>query len=292
MGRRMLLILNPAARQAGGAGPTVTEALQRSGIEPVPVDVADGESLAEAVRRQAPGADGVIVGGGDGTLHQAIQAVIPLDLPLGMVPLGTANNVARTLEIPTDPEEACAVIGRGHRRRIDVGQVNDRYFLTTASFGLSVDITAELSGAVKRRWGIAAYAVAATRALWAMRPFHVTIEAGERLIRSRTVQVVVGNGVHYGSALRVADDARIDDGALDLFSLELRHWWQAVGLIPALKAGSHHEHRDVLALRGSEFTITAHHRHTIDADGELAGRTPARFRVVPGALEIFTPADA
>ena len=105
----------------------------------------------------------MIVAGGDGTLNAALQGLVEAGLPLGIIPLGTANNLARTLGIPSDPAGACEVIAAGHRRRIDLGWVNGRYFCTTASVGLSVQITEELSPEAKRRWGPAAYALAAVR---------------------------------------------------------------------------------------------------------------------------------
>lgn len=175
------------------------------------------------------------------------------------------------------------------RRRIVLGWVNGRYFFTTASIGLSVRITEELSAESKQRWGPLAYGLTALRVLRRTRPFHarITWQGGGRV--SRTVQIVVGNGRYYGTALPVAEDATIDDARLDLYSLEVRRWWQLLALAPALKRGRHGEKDAVKALRATGLEIHTRTRRDIDVDGEIGGTTPARFRVLPGALEVFAP---
>ena len=179
---------------------------------------------------------------------------------------------------------------RGPRRRIDLGRVNDRYFFTTASIGLSVQITEELTGKTKQRWGPLAYGVAAIRALTRSRAFHADISWPGGSRHSRTVQIVVGNGRYYGSTLPVAADARIDDARLDLYSLEVRHWLEILALAPSLKRGRHGSKDSVEALRSTEFEITTVVPREINVDGEIWGNTPARFRVCAGALEVFAPA--
>jgi diacylglycerol kinase family enzyme len=102
---------------------------------------------------------------------------------------------------------------------------------------------------------------------------------------------VVGNGRHYGSALAVAADATIDDARLDLYSLEVRHWLEILTLVPSLRSGRHGRKESVETLRATEFEITTVVPREINVDGEICESTPARFRVVPGALEVFAPAD-
>jgi diacylglycerol kinase (ATP) len=287
---RALFIVNPHSRRGREHSPEVRRRLAEVGLELVSEDAEDGQDWSDVIRRHQGEIDRVVVAGGDGTLNAVVQGLVGTGLPLSVIPLGTANNLARTLEIPLTVPEACEVAVRGARRRIDLGRVNGRYFFTTASLGLSVQITEELTSKTKRRWGPLAYGVAAVRALTRSRAFHADISwpGGKR--HSRTVQIVVGNGRYYGSALAVAADATIDDARLDLYSLEVRHWLEILALVPSLRRGRHGRKRSVEALRATEFEITTVVPREINVDGEICGTTPALLQVVAGALEVFAPA--
>jgi diacylglycerol kinase (ATP) len=287
---RALFIVNPHSRRGREHSPEARRRLAELGLELVSEDAEDGQDWSDVIRRHQGEIDRVVVAGGDGTLNAVVQGVVGTGLPLSVIPLGTANNLARTLEIPLTVPEACEVAVRGARRRIDLGRVNGRYFFTTASLGLSVQITEELTSKTKRRWGPLAYGVAAIRALTRSRAFHADISwpGGKR--HSRTVQIVVGNGRYYGSALAVAADATIDDARLDLYSLEVRHWLEILALVPSLRRGRHGRKGSVEALRATEFEITTVVPREINVDGEICGTTPARLQVVAGALEVFAPA--
>jgi YegS/Rv2252/BmrU family lipid kinase len=289
MPSRALLLLNPRARGGVEAAGEIATRLRGLGLDLVAEPAEEPARIPELIRRHRGEVDRVIVGGGDGTLHTSIQVLVESGLPLGIIPLGTGNNLARTLGIPFDPEGACALIAAGHRRRIDLGWVNGRYFCTTASVGLSVEITGELSPDAKRRWGPIAYALAAIKVIRRSRPFRAEIswEGGTR--HTRTVQIVVGNGRHYGAALAVAPDATIDDAWLDLYSLEVNHWWDLVKLAPSLKWGTHVHREEVEALRARAIEIRTRRPMPIDLDGEIGAETPATLKVVPRVLEVFVP---
>jgi YegS/Rv2252/BmrU family lipid kinase len=288
-GRRALLVANPGARKGSEGLPEALTRLRQAGFRVMEDETTDPAAIAGVVAERKGEADLVIVGGGDGTLSAALPGLVAAGLPVGVLPLGTANNLARTLGIPTDLGAAVAIIAAGRTRAIDLGVVNDRYFLTTASLGLSVRITEELSDESKRRWGRMAYAQAAIRVLRRARPFRATIRHDDRTLEMRTVQIVVGNGRFYGHAMTVAEDARIDDQQLDFYSIEVRHWWRMLTLLPALRRGSHGEKAGVYACRCREITVHTRVPHDIDIDGEVGGQTPARFAVAVGALSVFAP---
>lgn len=286
MKRRALLLVNPGARR-GTEGLDAAIDVLEDGLELVDRGGTEPQELADAIRSQRGEVELVIIGGGDGTLSAALPGLLDLKVPLGVLPLGTANNLARTLEIPTQLDEAAKVIVQGHTRRIDVGQVNDRHFLTTASLGLSVRITAELTDASKRRWGPLAYGLTALRTLRRARSFRAEIHYEGRVIEPEAVQIVVGNGRYYGSALAVHEDARIDDGLLNLYVIQPQPRWRLLLLLPALKRGNQGEKRNVLAAVSQAFEIRTRSPRDIDIDGEIGATTPARFSVLVGALEVF-----
>ena len=289
MPSRALLLLNPRARRGTEAAPEVQGCLERAGLEVIARRLGDAAAVDQLIRTEQPRVDRVIAAGGDGTLHTVLQGLAGSGLPLAVLPLGTANNLARTLAIPTSLQEACEVAAGATTRPIDLGWVNGRYFFTTASIGLSVEITESLSHRTKQWWGPLAYGVAAVRALVRARPFRAEIAWAGGRRQSRTVQVVVGNGRYYGSALPVAENATIDDARLDLYTLEIRHWWELIGLVPALRRGRQGEKDSVQALRATEFEIATRVPMDINVDGEIVTRTPARLRVLPAALQVFVP---
>ena len=289
--KRALLLVNKAARKGAKGVDDAIEVLGRR-FELIDHGDTDPAKLADTIRGYRDRADLVILGGGDGTMSAALPALLDLDIPLGVLPLGTANNLARTLEIPKGLTDAARVITGGRTKRIDVGRVNDRYFLTTASLGLSVRITEELSAASKRRWGPLAYGFTALRTLARAHPFKAEIRFGSQLLEPYAVQIVVGNGRYYGSALTVAEHARIDDGRLDLYVIQSQPRWRMLLLVPALKKGSHSEKEKVLAASSRTFEIVTAIERDIDVDGELSARTPARFSVLPHVLEVFVPSDS
>jgi len=287
--RRALLLVNRHARRGTADLDAVVRTLVALDYDVVEESTERADTVSDAIRRHAGAVDRVIVGGGDGTLGSAVAGLIDTGLPLGILPLGTANNLARGLGLPLDVTAACGVAAAGEARAVDVGWVNGHYFLTTASMGLSVAITERLSHALKRRFGVVAYAVAAARVLSRARPFRADIRWPEGEVVSRTVQIVVGNGRFYGTQMTVHEDARIDDHHFDLYSIELHAWWRLLAVLPALRLGRHGRRGDVLAVRAREFEVRTRHPHRIDLDGELRTTTPATFRILPGALRIFCP---
>ena len=206
--------------------------------------------------------------------------------------MGTANDLARTLGIPDDLGQAADVIVAGHRRRIDVGSVNGHPFFNVASIGLSVDLARSLDGGLKRRWGRLGYAIAAMRALTRARRFSASITEADQTWRTSTMQIAVGNGRFYGGGTVVAAHAAIDDGHLDLYSLELHTVWQLALMLRSFRSGEHGAWSEVTTARGTEFEIRTRRPLAVNADGELIAETPAVFKVHPEAVTVFAPAAA
>lgn len=289
MSRRALVIANWAARDGDDQQDAMVRALREHDIDVLLASPSKSESLAQLVSTHQEDVEMIILAGGDGTLNAAAEALVEAQLPVGIIPLGTANDLARTLELPTDPVEACRLIAAGRTRRIDLGQVNDKYFFNVASIGLGVVVSRRLTSVAKSRWGPLAYVKTALRTALRTRPFRAEIRAGGRVFRVKTVQIAVGNGRHYGGGMTVGQDATIDDHLLDLYSVEVRRWWQGVRLLPRIKTGRLSDSDYVRTMRGDKFEVCTKRPRSINTDGEITGKTPAVFRVVPSALSVFVP---
>ena len=289
MSHRALLLVNRHSRHGQKGLPQALEHLQTLGLELIEESTDDPQQLPEVIRRYQHQVDLVIVGGGDGTLNAAVDGLVDTQLPLGILPLGTANDLARTLGIPTELPEACEIIAKGKVQRIDLGWVNGKHFFNVASLGLSVQITQRLTKEAKRRWGVLAYAATAVKVIWQAQPFRAEIRLNGESIRVKTVQIAVGNGRYYGGGMTVVDDATIDDQRLDLYSLELRHWWQILGIVPAMWQGRYTTRSGVRVLHGQEIEVYTRKPRPINTDGEITTYTPAQFRVIPQALAVLVP---
>ncbi len=287
--RRALLIVNRKARSGLRALDDAMRVLEEGGIDIVEAEIAAREKISEEIREDAAEVDLVIVGGGDGTLNAAAPALVETRLPLGVLPLGTANDLARTLHIPDDIAEAARLIVAGTTRPIDLGEVNGIFYFNVASIGFSARLARRLTSEAKRRWGVFGYALASSKLVAESSPFTVEIEHDGKTDRVRTIQVSVGNGRYYGGGMTVEETATADDGRLDVYSLEVPHWWHLIALAPALKRGTQGRSEHVRAFSTTELTLRTRRRHEVNADGELVTVTPAHFRVHPRAVEVFVP---
>ena len=286
---RLLLIRNPAARRGDADLDPVRARLAAAGYVVREAAPPRREDVATAVLAHQGRVDAVVVAGGDGSLNAAAPGLVAAELPLGIIPLGTANDLARTLAIPTDPAAAAEVIVAGRTSALDLGSVNGRPFFNVASIGLSAELARTLTSAEKRRWGRLGYASAGIRVLARARPFHARITHAGVTDEVLTLQIAVGNGRHYGGGNVVATRAAIDDGRLDLYSLEFENAWKLALMLRAFRKGAHGAWREVRTMRGVAFDVATRRPRSVNADGELITKTPAHFRVHPAALRVFVP---
>jgi YegS/Rv2252/BmrU family lipid kinase len=305
-GPRAVLVVNVRSRSGAELFERAREALVRAGVVLAAAHaVEDGATLRRRVRAELRrGATVVLVGGGDGTIATAAGLLAGSDATLGVLPLGTANDFARTLGIPDDLAAACRVAARGAVRVVDVAFAGRRAFLNAATVGASSEATRRVNPALKRRAGALAYPLAGAAAA-GQPPFHARLVAdGAVRHDGPALQVVVGNGRYHGGGRLVAPGARPDDGALDVYVLSAPSGDDATGggaggrlrdvaalarYALLLLRGRHVEHPRVFHLRAREVTLRTEPRLEIHADGEVAGPTPGTFRVAPAALRVLAP---
>ncbi|MBO1906600.1 lipid kinase [Microvirga sp. 3-52] len=289
MPRRALLIVNTKSRSGAIQCDIAIERLKGHGIEPIHLECGRREDLSPLIVKHAQDVDCAVVGGGDGTMNAAAFGVIEAGLPLGILPLGTANDLARTLGIPFDLDGAAQVIADGFTRRIDLGIVNGEPFFNVASIGLSAELAQKLTRDIKRRWGRLGYAIVALKVLAQAKPFRATIHGEDESVRVKTLQIAVGNGRFYGGGNAVEKDAAIDDQHLDLYSLELERAWKLALMARSFRYGQHGAWEEVRAVRAKEFDIRTRKPKPVNADGEIVTQTPAHFSIRPAAVTVFAP---
>ena len=289
--RKALLVVNPRARRGAESIDAVKEVLDAGGISFEEASTKDQENISELISRRARNVDLAIIGGGDGTLNAAAAGLVYTGLPLGLLPLGTANDFARTLGIPPDPVEAAKIIAFGQPRLIDLGEVNGHLFFNVASIGFSAELAGELTEHAKKRWGTLGYGIVAARLVARSRLFKAFLDHDGSTEIIRTMQISVGNGRHYGGGMTVEETAMADDGWLDVYSLEVDHWWRLLRLLPSLRRGTHGQWDDVRAFKTTEVTIRTSRPRPVNTDGELTTWTPARFRIRPKSVRVYAPRD-
>lgn len=290
--RRALLIVNP---RGGSADRALDPALAR--FDAAGIDVAlerpdDPSGIGAIVAGRASQYDLLILGGGDGTISGSASAVLASGKPLGVLPLGTANDFARSLGIPFDLAAAAEVIAAGRTRQVDVGLMGDRPFLNVASIGFSAEVARFHRGERKQRLKLLSYVVSWFDAYRAHRPFRVRMTLDGEVRVRRCAQLAVGSGRHYGGGLTLSMDARPDDGLLRVYYIDPVGFLAGLRLLPALRFGMLKIQQEATLLTAREVHIETRRPLRINVDGELVGRTPMRFGILPGALRVFAPADA
>lgn len=288
--KRALLLRNPKARRGQESLTPILQRLEASGLDITSETFEALPEIARDIVRLRHMADLVIVCGGDGSVSSAALAAMESGLPLGIIPMGTANDLARTLDIPMELAGAAEVIARGETRPVDVGTVNGHAFFNVASIGLSSDLAQSLDPALKKRFGRLGYALAALKVLTRASHFGAKITEKGRTIEVETYQIAVGNGRHYGGGNVVEETAEIDDGHLDLYSLEMKNLWKLALMLRSFRSGTHGAWREVRTARCVEFDIETKKPMPINTDGEIVTATPAHFKVHPKAISIFAPA--
>jgi diacylglycerol kinase (ATP) len=287
--RSALIIVNARARNGMTDLERVQEKLRLGGIASKVVTFDNVSQLRRVIRRHGQQINLIIIGGGDGTLNAAVEPVLSAGLPLGVLPLGTANDLARTLQIPTRADDAAQVILDGRIKNIDLGWVNHKHFFNVAHIGLAAKISRTLTGSVKKRWGTLAYPLSIWNAYRNTRPFSVQVTCDGRTHRLRSIQMAIGNGRYYGGGLTLRQDAAIDDQYLNLYSIVPKPAWRLLLAAPAIVKGTLRNDDLIHLMDGREIRVITNYRMPIATDGEITAYTPALFRVKKALLPVFVP---
>jgi YegS/Rv2252/BmrU family lipid kinase len=289
VGMPLVLLVNPSS--AGGKTlkllPRIEAALDGRHADFRVVRTRDLEHGVGAALRAVEAGELPVVVSGDGLIGAVGGAMAGAETPLGIIPGGRGNDLARVLEIPEDPEEAVEVLLAGHVRQIDVGEANGKRFLGIVSVGF--DSEANRLANETKRFGSLVYAYAALRTLVSWRPARFTVRVDDERIRFTGYSVSVANNRAFGGGMFVAPDAELDDGMFDVVMVGEGGKLRFVGNLPKVFKGTHVELDEVRVFRAPHLELSASRPIPVYADGEHLTDLPAALRVLPRALGVIAP---
>lgn len=291
MPREIALLTNPSAGKGRGAAVAgqVLPRLRDAGHVVRNLagrDPDEARDLAEQC--VAEGVDSLVVVGGDGMVHVALQALAGSATRLGVVPAGTGNDVARYLGLPrADPGAATAVVAAGRERVIDLARVGPTYFVTVLCAGFDAVVTERAN---RMRWprGQMRYNLATIAELRTFRPISYVVDMDGEEERFDAMMVAVGNGPSFGGGLRITEGAVLDDGLLDVVVIRPMSKLELVRTYPKLFKGTHIHHPDYRHRHVKRITIAAP-GITAYADGERIAALPLTVEIAPAALRVLVP---
>ncbi len=292
---RVLVVVNPSAGRNSQSA--VERALDRhlraAGAVYVLHTTRPGADLAKEIRqRLTEGFDVVLAAGGDGTVSSVVDGLMGSEIPLGIIPVGTGNLVARELNIPTSVDAAVALmVGQPQSVKVDVMRINGRAYVLNAGVGLSAAVVRDISRAQKRRLGFVAYVVTTLVKLISVRPRRLTVVVDGTHHAYRAVEIMVNNcGILARRLYPKPPDIRMDDGRLNVWVMSTQALFDyprylfatVVGRKPRLEAQFLHAERTV--------SISAKVPLPVQADGDVIGTTPVEIALVPSAVTVLAPA--
>lgn len=285
------IIFNPIAGSVTDEARALAE-LRR--LRPVELAVTRKRGDAERISRAAArrGCGYLVVAGGDGTLNEVVNGIARADHPprIGIAPLGTGNDFARTLALPFSLEENIDILRAGKTRAIDIVRVRSdriRYFINVAAGGFSGIVRTKMTPEIKKNWGPLAYIRGAAAALPKLRAYKTRIVLDDREELSVPLyNLIIANGRFAAGGLPIAADADPADALLDVVVIPKRSAREMALLAAEIILGKHCANRAIIFRRTRKVSIRSRPGMCFNVDGELVGRAPATFQILPHALRL------
>jgi len=288
--KKAILIVNAMSRRGADVFEEVHGKLTAAGVELIEAHaVDDPKQMEPTVRSAIERAPMVIIGGGDGSLSSTVDFFVGQHTVFAFIPLGTANSFAGTLGIPKDLDSAVDVIANGTRKWIDLGRIDDDYFINAAAIGLSPMIAQTVPHKLKRYLGIVGYLLWALWCAVRFRPFKVIItnDAGQKE-KFWATEVRIANGTHHGG-VELIETQQVDSGDIVIQAVTGKSiWglaWSWFATIFKLRA----RHGTMREIRGARMTLDTRPRLKISIDGEVAAKSPVKITVAMHVIEIAAP---
>jgi diacylglycerol kinase (ATP) len=289
------VIVNPVSGQEKPILGTLNKAFHPAGIDwEIKVTKKAGDARRYAEEAAADGADVVGVYGGDGTVMEVASGLIGSELPLAIFPGGTANVMSVELGIPGDLAQACALVCGDERdfRLLDVGQVNDKYFLLRVGTGFEADLVKGADRETKNKIGNLAYILSAIQALKDSKIIHYHLTLDGKAMEAEGITCMIANSGSIGTpGLSLAPSISVSDGLLDVVVIRTGDIGSVISVAASVIAKNENA-QPLQHWQAREIKITTDTPQTVQADGELIGETPANVKVIPQAVRVIVPKKA
>lgn len=260
---------------------------QEKGYEVVPYRIQRDKSIDEALD-DIEGYKYILVSGGDGTVDSVVNAMKRknVDLPIGILPLGTANDFGKFLGIPNKVEDALERILKFNPKPIDLGKVNDKYFVNVASTGLLTDVSQKTDVNLKNTIGKLAYYLKGLEEIPNFRKLKVKITTDEMVYDDTMYLILVFNGQTAGN-LRLATKAEVDDGYLDLIIIKAVQLYEILPLFIKILKGDHLDSKKVVYVKTKKIKIETDEGIVTDIDGEKGPDFPLDIECIQGGINVL-----
>jgi diacylglycerol kinase (ATP) len=290
--KRARLIYNPTSgrEEMKRRLPEVLHRLESGGLETsTHATTGEGDATRAAAEAVERGFDLIIAAGGDGTLYEVINGMAekPGRPPLGIMPVGTTNDFARALAIPRNWEKACDLIVKQHAREIDIGKMNDRYFINIAGGGSMTELTYEVPSKLKTMLGQLAYYMKGFEKLPWLRPIKLTLKCEEAELQEEVMLFLIANSNSVAGFEKLSPGASLSDGLFEVFILKRCNLAEFIRVASLALRGEHLNDPNVVHFKTKYLEITSPDHVLINLDGELGGTLPCKFSVLPQHLQIF-----
>lgn len=232
--------------------------------------------------------DQILIAGGDGTINLCVNAMIKhgIDLPIGILPAGTANDFAYYFGIPEDMDEMLKIAMGNHYTKADVGLVNGKYFVNVAAIGQVVGVSQKTNPALKDTIGIFAYYLKGLQEVQELKPIPVKLTAGDKVYEEDMYFMIVMNGKSAGGFKQISPESEINDGLLDVFLFRPIRPLDMAPLFMKLIKGTHHESPEILNFKTDKLIVESAETMATDVDGEKGPELPLVFSVIRDRLQI------
>lgn len=290
---KIIVFINPSS--AGGkaleAKEKITSYLSGPGVECKIYTTKSLEDMVGAIKEHIPTDFEYFIGaGGDGTSHYLVNELADTDKKIGMIPMGSGNDIALNLGIPLDVEESCKVIKKKKVKKLDLGLINDKYYyLCIAGSGFDSQVNDLANNTLFPIKGPPKYTYSVYKTLITFRSKKFTFSYGGKVKDLQGMMVAAANMPSYGGGMKITPEASPESGTFDVCIIKRMSKLHFIQVFPKVFEGKHTDDPNVEIFRTDELTLDSEYDFSVFADGEYICKLPATFKLVPGKIDFLVP---